>query len=175
MASLASLREERLSALRSDFRVPHSAFKIVPRSEFRVPHSAFPLPILRPLANARSRTPSTQRTALCFSAFLGVLSVKARQQIGLCVLCERMLLIVRITGSASLRSSVPKERTRNHRNRPMSSAFDPLGGVVSRTGYYTPPVLSVSFVVKLPCTSALVVMLHVSLYLPRQPRRAVKL
>ena len=33
----ASLREERLSALLSDFRVPHSAFKIVPHSAFQLP------------------------------------------------------------------------------------------------------------------------------------------
>jgi len=57
----------------------------------------------------------------------------------------------------------------------MSSVFAPSGGVVSRTSYYTPQVLFVSFVVKLLCTSARVVMLHVSLYLPRQPRRAVNL
>ena len=61
----------------------HSAFRVL-CSLFRVAHSAFPFPISRPLANACSRTPSTQRTALCFSAFLGALFVKARQQTGLC-------------------------------------------------------------------------------------------
>ncbi len=33
-------------------------------------------------------------------------------------------------------------------SRPMSSAFDPSGDVVNKTGYYTPQVLFVSFVVK---------------------------
>ena len=36
----------------------------------------------------------------------------------------------------------------------MSSALDPSGDVVNRTGYYTPQVLFVSFVVKQFCTSA---------------------
>jgi len=35
----------------------------------------------------------------------------------------------------------------------MSNAFDPSGDVVNRTGYYTPQVLFVSFVVKQFCTS----------------------
>ena len=67
----APLREERLSALHYDFRVPHSAFRI-PSSAFvrarlcassfplRVPHSAFPFPISRPLTCVRSRSACEQ-------------------------------------------------------------------------------------------------------------------
>ena len=36
------------------------------------------------------------------------------------------------------------------------------GGVINRTGYYTPQVLFVSFVVKEPCDSASVYVLHPS-------------
>jgi len=51
----------------------------------------------------------------------------------------------RVLGSAI---KVHRELARDCWSRPMSSAFNPSGGVVNRTGYYTPQVLFVSFVVK---------------------------
>ena len=63
----------------------------------------------------------------------------------------------RVLGSAI---KVHRELARDCWSRPMSSAFNPSGDVVNRTGYYTPQVFFVSFVVKQFCTSARILALH---------------